>query len=884
MKILAIDGNSLVNRAFYGVKPLTTHDGRNTNAVFGLINMLNRELSEIKPDFAVAAFDMKSPTFRHKAFDYYKANRTGMPQELAEQFEAAKSATEFLGFHVVTCEGYEADDILGTVSSFANESIQVYIVTGDRDSYQLINENVYVRYVSTKETVMTTELVIEEKYGVKPRSLIQVKALMGDASDNIPGVKGIGEKTALDLIKKFGSVENLYNNFENTDLITKSVREKLSAGKQSAFDSLFLAEIKLDAPIDFTLEDIKFCGTDKKQLCRLCESLELNSIIQRLALRDGGDDENESNEEQSLDYEVLEVESFAYAGLNNVCVAFDFEEKKVFFCSTESSTGDKAETKKKSKNIPDQLEMSFEEEKQSGTNPQKIYQIPLNESNLSQLFSYQNSIVLQDIKSAMLQLFEYGVNNIDADVFDVMLASYVVDPANVITQDRLALLYGAKGLDASQKQQKYVLELCSMCKLKNELNEKLVQMNGWELLQKVEIPLSFVLADMERVGFLVDKEALTEYGKTLEKRENQRAQKIYEYAGEHFNINSPKQLSHILFEKMQLPVKGKKNKNGYSTDAETLEKLREFSPIIDEIIDYRLVAKLKSTYADGLLKAVADDGRLHTNFKQALTLTGRLSSADPNLQNIPIRTPEGREFRKVFIPGEGKILVDADYSQIELRLMAAMSGDENMINAFASGEDIHSMTAASVFGVDNSLVTPDMRKKAKAVNFGIIYGISDFSLAGDIKVSKKEAAEYIARYFEKYPKIKAYLDNVKASAYEKGYVTTLYSRRRYIPELSSKIYMQRMFGERVAMNAPIQGTAADIIKIAMVNVYRELKKSNLDARLILQVHDELIIECAKSDEQAVKALLKSQMENAASLAVALEVSVESGNNWEDCHS
>ena len=851
MKILAVDGNSLVNRAFYGVKPLTTHDGRNTNAVFGFINMLNREIIELKPDFAAVAFDLKAPTFRHKAQDYYKANRTGMPQELAEQFDDAKRAAQYLGLHVITCEGFEADDILGTISSFASKDIQVYLLTGDRDSYQLINDNVFVRYVSTKETVLTDSKLIHEKYGLTPKALIQVKALMGDTSDNIPGVKGIGEKTAIDLVKRFGTVEKLYSELDQTELLTKSVKARLTDGKQKAFESLFLAEIRLDAPIGVSLDDIKYTGMDKKKLCELCESLELNSIIERLDLRDKNS-QSDGERQTQIHLECKDMELFDKEKLCDVAAYFDFENALLYVSPSED-----------------------------GQNT--AYRLPMTKQNLALLFSDGVSVSLHDLKAKLLYLYSIGITETKARVYDVLLASYVADPANTVGEDRLPFIYGGYGITENDSpEKKALLALNSIKRLKKELSEKIHDAGQENLLENIEIPLSYVLADMENTGFLVDKSELENFGKELEKAEHERAQKIYSLAGEEFNINSPKQLSYILFEKLQLPT-GKKTKNGYSTDADTLEKLREYSPIIDEITEYRLVTKLKSTYADGLLKAIAPDGRLHTNFKQALTLTGRLSSADPNLQNIPIRTPEGRRFRKVFIAEKGKTLIDADYSQIELRLMAAMSGDKNMIEAFCSGEDIHTMTASQVFGVEIDEVTPEMRKKAKAVNFGIIYGISDFSLAGDIKVTKKEAASYIARYFEKYPGIKSYLDEVKQKAYQNGYVTTLYGRRRYIPELKSKTYVQKMFGERVAMNAPIQGTAADIIKIAMINVYNELKAQNLDAKLILQVHDELIIECSESDAQRVKDLLKEKMECAASLDVALSVSIAKGHDWEACH-
>ena len=843
-KLLAVDGNSLINRAFYGVKPLTTRDGRNTNAVFGFINMLKSHLDSVKPDYAVVAFDMRKPTFRHEKYDFYKATRKGMPEELAEQFDSAKAAARNLGFHEITCEGFEADDILGTLSTLGNEDIQVYILTGDRDSYQLVNEHVNVLYLSTKETLTIDEDAVMEKYGVKPRDLIEVKALMGDTSDNIPGVKGIGEKTAVGLVQKYGTVENLYAVLPDEEKnIAKGVYAKLCADKEMAFASRYLAEINKNAPINMNLSDFEYMGIDKHELCLLCEDLELNSIITRLGLREC--DDNVS---------MFETEILEYTGIQSV------NEIKSKFLSVVADE--------------DGIYIS------DGEN---VYKAPCNKENMTALFfDMDREVVVCDIKSMQLKAYGMGLGVIKSKFYDVMLASYVADPSGVVHPENLATVYGSGAVNVDNKEQANILAVKNLAKLKDELNEKITAAEQENLLYEIEFPLSLVLAEMEHIGFLVNKEALEEYGEKLEKAIKTRQQTIYEIAGCEFNINSPKQLGEVLFEKMALPAP-KKTKSGYSTDAETLEKLRMYTPIIDEILEYRTVAKLKSTYADGLLSAIGEDGRLHTNFKQALTLTGRLSSADPNLQNIPIKTAEGREIRKVFIPEDGKVLIDADYSQIELRVMAAVSGDENMISTYKNGEDIHASTASQVFGVAKEEVTAEMRKKAKAINFGIIYGISDFSLAGDMKVTKKQASEYISKYFEKYPDVDAYLKGVKAKAYDDGFVTTLYGRRRFIPELKSRIYMQRMFGERVAMNAPIQGTAADIIKIAMIRVHKALMDEKLDAKLILQVHDELIIEASEKDAEKAKEILVREMENASVLSVPLEVAAEIGENWDACH-
>jgi len=843
-KLLAVDGNSLINRAFYGVKPLTTRDGRNTNAIFGFINMLKSHLDSVNPDYAVVAFDMRKPTFRHEKYDLYKATRKGMPEELAEQFDSAKAAARNLGFHEITCEGFEADDILGTLSTLGNDDIQVYILTGDRDSYQLVNEHVNVLYLSTKETLTIDESAVMEKYGVKPLDLIEVKALMGDSSDNIPGVKGIGEKTAIGLVQKYGTVENLYAKLEDEEKnIAKGVYAKLFADKEMAFASRFLAEINKNAPINKNLSDFEYTGINKAELCKLCEDLELNSIITRLGLREC--DDNVSMFETEI-LECTGIQSVADISSNNLSAVIN--DDGIYLADGEN-----------------------------------VYMAPLSAENLKILLcDKEKDVTLCDVKSVQLRAYDMGLSGIECKFYDVMLASYVADPSSVVHPENLATVYGAGSVNVDNKDQAAILAVKNLARLKDELEERISAAGQEDLLYNVEFPLSLVLAEMEHIGFLINKEALENYGVKLDYAISARQETIYAIAGCEFNINSPKQLGEVLFEKMELPVT-KKTKSGYSTDAESLEKLRQYTPIIDEILEYRTVAKLKSTYADGLISAIGSDGRLHTNFKQALTLTGRLSSADPNLQNIPIRTSEGREIRKVFIPKEGNVLIDADYSQIELRVMAAMSGDENMISTYKKGEDIHTSTASQVFGVLPEDVTSEMRKKAKAINFGIIYGISDFSLAGDMKVTKKEASEYIAKYFEKYPKVDAYLKDVKAKAYEDGFVSTLYGRRRYIPELKSRIYMQRMFGERVAMNAPIQGTAADIIKIAMIKVHKALKEENLDAKLILQVHDELIIESSEKDAERAKEILEREMENAASLAVPLEVAAEIGDNWEACH-
>ena len=859
-KLLVVDGNSILNRAFYGVRPLTTRDGRNTNAIFGFINMLYKQLSELAPDYAAIAFDLKAPTFRHKAHDYYKATRKGMPEELAEQLESAKNIARLMGFHELTLEGYEADDILGTLSTLSDGQTYAYLMTGDRDSYQLITDTTSVLYVSTKETSVYDRAKISELYGgLSPESLIDVKALMGDTSDNIPGVPGIGEKTAVSLIARYASLDGVYRALEGGDKDIKgAVRTKLEAGKASAYESRFLAEICKTAPLDVTLSDLAYGGMDAAGLLVVCTDLELRSIIARLKLEElaaGG--AAPASENLSMFDAPAKVLSFHEAPAlcepseGALSVYIDRCEEFVYVLP------DGADAVSRTALTPAAFRELFE-------NPAR-------------------RTVVHNLKELCVAAAEFGCRVTNC-VFDVLLASYVADPAKVITAEALPSYTGILGVDTADAAQRGVLSALAIQKAYADLAPVIEQNGQHELLYDIEMPVSTVLAQMETTGFKLNREGLAEFSARLDKRLAARQENIYAMADCEFNINSTKQLAEVLFEKLALPGQ-RKTKRGYSTDAETLEHLRPYHPIINEILEYRLVAKLKSTYTDALLNVADENGRIHTNFKQAFTLTGRLSSAEPNLQNIPIKTDEGRELRRFFeAENENYTLIDADYSQIELRLMAAMSGDENMIATYRAGKDIHASTAAQVFGVSEDEVTPELRKKAKAVNFGIIYGISDFSLAGDIHVSRREAGEYIASYFAKYPKIKSYLDTAIASARERGYSETLYGRRRYIPELAAKNRNLRAFGERVAMNAPIQGTAADIIKIAMVNVSRRLAAESPESRLVLQVHDELIVEAPVAEREKVEKLLAEEMERAAELSVPLEVQATSGFTWFDAHA
>lgn len=844
--LLAIDGNSILNRAYYGIRPLTNKDGLYTHAVYGMINIILKHLEGIRPDYAAVAFDLKSPTFRHKMYDGYKATRKGMPEELAVQLPYAKKCCEALGLHLLELEGYEADDILGTCSRIAeDEGVFAKVLTGDRDSLQLITDKTAVLLATTGDTVEYGEKQFFEKYGVKPGQFVDVKALMGDSSDNIPGVRGIGEKTALKLISDYGSIDGIYGNFDAVEA-TKSVKSKLEEGRDDAYLSQRLAKIDVNVPLDLSLDKLSYGGVNKKDMLELCVKLELTAIIKRLDLN-------------SADFD------------GGVAEASEADEP----VSVESVCSDKL-----LENTTDGVwAIRYTDEalsvygKRSGEEAEKYYFCDsIADDTLSRFLEREKTVIVIDSKD----LYSKVSQEIKAELFDITLAAYVLDTnANSYELQRLGMAYLGRTVCDGE-------EARIMYELYPELNAKLIESGQEKLYKEVELPLAGVLSRMELSGFKIDRDGLLEFGKTLSETEARCAESVYFAAGEEFNINSPKQLSEILYDRLGLPS-GRKTKTGRSTDAETLEHLRPFHPIIDMILEYRRVAKLRATYVDGLLKAADFEDRVHTSFKQTVTATGRLSSVEPNLQNIPVRTELGRELRKFFVPKNSDyVLIDADYSQIELRLLAAISGDERMINAFKSGADIHTETAASVFGVSYDNVTSEMRKRAKAVNFGIMYGIGDYSLAQDIGVTKKMAGEYIASYMSRFPAIESYLSETKEFARKNGYVTTIFGRRRYIPELSSSKKQLQAFGERVAMNSPIQGAASDIIKIAMINTQRELFKSGIDARLILQVHDELIVEASKDCADVAAEILREQMENAVSLAVPLTVEVGIGESWYEC--
>jgi len=840
-KMLCIDGNSILNRQFYGIRFLSSKDGFPTNAIFGFVNVLIRQLDTLSPDYIAVAFDLKAPTFRHKMYADYKAGRRPSPDELIKQFAPAKDICRAMGIQVLELEGYEADDILGTLSKMAEDDgeIEAYVLTGDRDSLQLINKNTRVLLATNTDTVVYDETAFFEKYGVRPDQYVDVKSLMGDSSDNIPGVPGIGEKTAFKLIAEEGSLDGIYENIENMGL-TNSVKTKLVEGKDSAYISQTLATICKSVPLNISLSDVEYRGIDRKNTKSLLLRYELLGAIKKLGL-DKEETESVTVDSSDLPNEIKEIESSDLSSLTGDFFAFDFDGNIATLCDGKT-----------------------------------VYRLEAPDSQLAD-FLLANKIICLDCKTVYRKLEEYGIHWRSC-FFDVMLGAYVDDSnQNNYEIDRLVSAYLGEIVDENTYKVSYV------AKMWKQIEGRLKESDQLSLLYDIEMPLAAVLCDMELLGCRVDCDGIREYGYELDDIAAALESRIFMAAGEEFNINSPKQLGEVLFEKLMLPS-GKKTKTGYSTSADVLERLRRYHPIIDDILEYRQVTKLKGTYVDGLLKTVGEDSRCHTTFKQTGTATGRLSSANPNLQNIPIRTEAGRRFRKYFTATDtDHVLIDADYSQIELRVLAHMSGDEHMSAAFVSGEDIHTATSCRVFGVSPEEVTVEMRKRAKAINFGILYGMGDFSLADDLKISRAQAKEYIDSYLSSYSGIEKYLEDTIENAKADGYTTTMFSRRRYIPELSAPNKMLRNFGERVARNSPIQGTSADIIKIAMINVDKRLRESGTGARLLLQVHDELLIESPRENAQAVLDILKDEMENAVRLSVPLKVEAEIGDSWFDCH-
>ena len=872
MKFMVIDGNSILNRAFYGVRLLTNHDGLPTNAIYGFLSTLFRLQDEYTPDRTIVCFDVKEKTFRHQKFDSYKATRKGMPDELAAQLPVMKEVLDALG--MIRCEkgGYEADDLIGTISRKAEEQgDDCLIVTGDRDSLQLVSAHTTVHLVSSKGGQDTsrdiTPEAFREEYGFDPIRLIDLKALMGDSSDNISGVPGVGEKTAMNLLHTFGSLDEVYRHLDAPE-IKKGLRDKLTNGEQAARDSYWLATIERDAPLPIDMQALPDAQMDRDALYDLLTRLEFKSFLTRLGLSKTEAPAPTATERKRVELTDLEsaqkqldaltelsaVPLFAAPGLHAFAL---LAQDTVYLLSSDS------------------------------------FSVTDWDTVTARLFAGDIKLVMHDAKPTYVELLEAGLAA-QGVLFDTSIAAYLLDPtASAYDLERVALSYLNRelpkvdltaedafsplgGRDSALAAMTANVE--AIADIYAEASARLEEQGMHKLFFEMEMPLMTVLAEMQQAGCKADADQLCAFGEQLDTRIAALTEQIYEAAGHEFNIQSSKQLGVVLFEELGLPYK-KKTKTGYSTSAEVLESLAGYHPMIADVLEYRQLTKLKSTYVDGLLKVIAPDGRIHSHFQQTVTATGRLSSVDPNLQNIPVRTELGRELRRMFVAEQGRVLVDADYSQIELRVLAHVADDDAMIEAFRGGQDIHATTASKVYGVPVKEVTPQMRSSCKAVNFGIVYGISDFSLAQDIGVTRKEAAAFIQSYLDTYPGVHHYMESIKQSARESGYVETLFGRRRALPELNSKNFNLRSFGERAAMNTPIQGTAADIIKIAMLRVRDRLKAEGFEARLILQVHDELILEAPEHEAERAAALLREEMEHAAELRVPLVAEAKIGHSW-----
>lgn len=866
-RLLILDSNSLMNRAFYAIPPLTNSEGIHTNAVYGFTNMLFKMKEEIKPDYIVAAFDRKAPTFRHKEYEDYKAGRKKMPQELGEQFPLIKEVLNLLAINIYEIDGFEADDIIGTLAKFAESNgIEVFIVTGDRDALQLATDNIKV--VITKKGVTETAVynreAFEAEFGVTPTQYIDVKGLMGDKSDNIPGVPGVGEKTAFKLISTYGSMEGVLSNID--EISGKKLKENLETYREQAIFSKKLATIMTEVPIDFDLDDIKSQENyNREELKKLFFKLQMKSLLAKLPGEDMVEDDDQVKVEVN---NITSLQGFKEALNEKEGIAF------ITYSMSNANLYSKIEL--------DKLYLSYGEK--VSLIDFKLISMENSTEAISILKSFMENEkiakVIHDGKNLVTILTKLNIE-IKEFIFDTVVASYLIDSAKsnypLETLINEYLMKEVKG----EGDELICNAITNMKELYEYLKERINKEGMDELYYEVEHPLISILSNMEAIGFNINEEKLDELAIKFKEEISRTEKEIYELCEEEFNISSPKQLGKILFEKLDLPVV-KKTKTGYSTNAEVLEKLMDKHPVIEKILYYRQITKLNSTYVEGLKNVIDEDGAIHSSFNQTVTTTGRLSSTEPNLQNIPIKYEMGREIRKVFIPKEATdVLLSCDYSQIELRVLAHMSDDKNMIDAFNHHSDIHTKTASEVFKVPVEEVTSLMRSRAKAVNFGIVYGISDFSLSQDLKITKKEASEYMEIYFDRYPKIKGYLESVKEEAKEKGYVLTVLNRRRFIPEIKSSNKIVKALGERLAMNAPIQGSAADIIKLAMVKVYNRLKKENLKSEMILQVHDELILNVKENELEIVKALVKEEMENVLKMSVALEVDTNIGNTWYD---
>lgn len=839
MKLLILDGNSVINRAFFGVRPLTTRDGLYTNAIYGFLNILERMEKEEQPEAVCVAFDLHGPTFRHKKYDAYKANRHGMPEELAQQMPVMKQVLSAMNIPIYECQGWEADDVIGTVGKICgNNDWDCVIVTGDRDSLQLIDDHVKVKLVISKPGQTTATLYdakkFQDEYGFAPTKMVDLKSLMGDSSDNIPGVSGVGPKTATELLLKFGSLDGVYENLMDLSIRPK-LREKLENGKENAYLSYDLATIRTNAPIDFAPTDALIQPYNKPALYQLFSQLEFARLIDRYGLR-GADVESPP---KNCIYKTLPRVSC----LPDACDGF------ALYIAPDGSMG-----------------IAW----QDGL----CVVTPMETHFLQEFLRHSKNGVCHDYKSTLHRLDALGFGQIEF-AFDTALAAYDLNPSQSdYPISKLAINF----LGTSVEEDDPAICAEALLNLVEPLTEELKKQGMWTLYETVEFPLCPVLYRMEKIGVAIDREQLEQFGWMLTQRISDCENLIFSYSDSTFNINSTRQLGELLFEKLGLPPI-KKTKTGYSTNADVLEKLKDKHPIIPAIMDYRMLTKLKSTYADGLVKVIGEDGRIHTTFQNLVTATGRLSSAEPNLQNIPVRTDLGAEIRKMFISKPGFVLVDADYSQIELRVLAHIADDVAMQQAFAQNMDIHTVTASQVFHVPTEHVTSLQRRHAKAVNFGIVYGISEFSLSEDIGVSRYEARAYIDSYLENYPGVRAYMKRVVEDAREKGYTKTIYGRRRMIPEIKSSNFNIRQGAERIALNTPIQGTAADIMKIAMIHVDQALAQAFPRAKLLLQVHDELIVECPEEDAQAVAKLVSQQMEQVAQLKVPLLAEAKWGKSW-----
>ncbi len=893
-KLMIIDGNSIINRAFYGVRILTNAEGLYTNAIYGFLNILFKYLDEENPQYLCIAFDLKAPTFRHLEYKEYKAQRKGMPEELAVQLPVLKDLLKTMNIPILQMEGYEADDIIGTMSRVCEENdTECVIVTGDKDSLQLASGKTRIKLPVTRKGITTTsdydDRAVIEKYGVTPKQFIEVKGLMGDASDNIPGVPGIGEKTALQLIKEYSSIEELYQNIE---VIKGKRKENLVENKAIAFLSRKLATIDCNVPIELNISDYLRTDYNKEEFLKLLKRLEFKTFIKRLSLESLEEIHEEMIEETNNDYKHITT----IQELHEIVTVINNKQEFIYLLYTD-------ETQAENELISIAINVYYEDR------PYVAYIDFNDELSDSQVIEVLKPIfenkeinkIGHNIKNDIVLLHQYGVK-IKGINFDTMIGAYIINPSrntyqiDELAQEFIALTIPSKEMILGKGKKMLSLkevdktnavnfacrQVSALLSITDVLKKRMKEYDQEKLYYEVELPLVEVLADMQIIGFKVDKEKLLEFSETLDQRIHKLTESIHAFAGEEFNINSPKQLGVILFEKLELPVI-KKTKTGYSTNVDVLEKLKGKHPIIEMLMEYRQLVKLKSTYADGLVKVINEKtGKIHSSLKQTVTVTGRISSTEPNLQNIPIRLELGREIRKMFVASnEEYVLIDADYSQIELRVLAHISEDPNMIKAFVNNEDIHRRTASQVFNVPMAEVTSLMRTRAKAVNFGIVYGIGDFSLSQDLGIKRKEAKQYIDGYLEKYSNVKQYMTDIVDLAKDQGYVTTLMNRRRYIPELHAGNFITRSFGQRISMNTPIQGSAADIIKIAMVKVYRELKSRKLKSRLILQVHDELIVETHKSEVDEVKVIVQTEMENAFKLKVPMGVDINIGHSWYD---